>query len=90
MIDAALLRKGRQVTANSSQSGQRDKPLCGAEFAPLGESGDAADLEILSKGEASILVDVVEDRDVNRFELLQISHGPEAEHGPLPPSTGLV
>jgi hypothetical protein len=72
-----------QFVGNGNLSGrQKTAPIC--------ERGDAVGLEVLSAGEASLLVEVVEDRGVNRCKLLQCSHAPEAEHGPLPPSKRLV
>ena len=35
--------------------------LCAAEFAPLGESGGAAGLEIVSAGERALSIEVVVD-----------------------------
>jgi class 3 adenylate cyclase len=44
--------------------------LRGAEIAPLGESGDAVELEDLPTGEAAFLIELVEDRGMNGCELL--------------------
>lgn len=48
-----------QTNANSSQCLQRDLPLGGAELPPLGESGGSVGFEVLTAGEAAILVEVV-------------------------------
>jgi hypothetical protein len=61
-------------------------PFCLAEFTPLGESGGAVGLEVLSVGEAAFLVKMVRDGGVDSGEFLKASHPPEAEHRPLPSS----
>ena len=60
------------------------------EAAPLGESGGAVGLEILSAIEGALLIEMVMDRGVNGGELLQCSHPTKAEHRALSPSEGLV
>ena len=57
---------------------------------PLGESGGAVGLEILSAVEGALIVEMVEDGSVDGSELLQCSHPPAAKHCPFPPSERLV
>ena len=54
-----LSKRYCQTNSNSSLVGQRRCPLCRAKFAPLGKSGGACQLEGVSAGERSFLVEVV-------------------------------
>jgi len=65
-------------------------PLPGAKATPLGESGSAVDLEILTDVEVALLIEEIVDRGVDGSEFLQCSHAPEAEHRPLPSSERLM
>lgn len=55
----------------------------GAELPPLGESGGSVGLEVLTSGEAAILVEVVGDGGVDGGEELKRLHPPEAQHRPF-------
>ena len=58
-------------------------PLCHAQLTPLSESGDAVGLEVIALGEASVLIEMVVNGNVDSNEFLQGSHAPEADHCPL-------
>ena len=77
-----------QTNANQSLVGQGYCPLCRAETAPLCESGGAVGLEMISPGETSLLVEVVEDGGMDGGELLKTSHAPEALHCAFSSSEG--
>ena len=77
-----------QTNANQSLVGQGYCTLCGAESAPLRESGGAVGLEVISLGEIALLVEVVEDGRVDGGELLKTSHAPEALHRAFSSSEG--
>lgn len=72
-----------QTNSNQSHLGQRTCPLSRAKAAPLGESGGTVQLEVVSGGEAAVLIEVVADEGVDGDEFLQTLHPPEPEHGPL-------
>ena len=72
-----------QTNANQSLFRQVRSISVGAERPPLGQSGGTVVLEVLTSGEAAILVEVVRDRGVDGGEELKSLHSPEAEHGPL-------
>ena len=72
-----------QTNSNGSQLGQILCPLFGAKLAPLGQSGDAVQFEMLSGIETALRIEEVENRGVDRCELLQTSQSSEAQHRPL-------
>ncbi len=69
-----------QTNANQSLVGQWHCPLCRAEPAPFVKSGSAVQLEEVSGGEATLVVEVVENGGVDGGELLKTSHLPEPLH----------
>ena len=83
-------RAGRCCKTNANQSlvWQGYCPLCGAETAPLSESGGTVGLEMISLGKTAFLVEVVEDGGVDGGKLLETSHAPEALHRSFSSSEG--
>ncbi len=83
-----------RTNANQSLQGRCRRPLCRTEAAPLGESGGAVGLEILSAVETALKVEMVVDRGVDGGvdggEFLQGSHLAKPLHGPFSPSEWLV
>ena len=57
--------------------------LSGTNLAPLGESGGAVGLEIVSAVEGAFLVEMIADGGMNGGEFLQTSHAAEPLHGPF-------
>jgi len=57
--------------------------LCGTKLAPLGKSGGSVELEIVPTVEKALLVEMIQNRGVDRGECLQTSHAPDPEHGTL-------
>ncbi len=64
--------------------------LCGAELAPLGESGGTAQLEIFAAAEMTLLIKMVVYGRMNRGEFLKTSHLPKSLHCPFSPPERLV
>ncbi len=79
-----------RTNANQSQFAAKSRNLRGTKLAPLGESGGAVDLEVLSAVETALQIEMVLDYGENGNEFLQCLPPPEAEHRPLPPSKGRV
>ena len=50
------------------------------ELTPLGKSGGAVQLEIVSAVEVALVVEVIMDRGVNGGKFLQASHAPKTLH----------
>ena len=87
---AQIAERCCQTNANQSLVWQGYCPLCGAETAPLRESGGAIRLEVISLGETALLVEMVEDRGMDGGELLKTSHAPETLHRAFSSSEGEV
>ncbi len=69
-----------QTNSNQSQFPADSVNLSGTKLTPLGESGGACQLEGISAGERSFLVEVVVDGGMDGGEFLQTSHAPKPLH----------
>jgi hypothetical protein len=72
-----------QTNANQSQFAPIRRISGCTELTPLGKSGGAVQLKIVSAVEVAFVVEVSMDRGMDGGEFLQTSHPPEAEHGAL-------
>ncbi len=69
-----------QTNANRSQLADDDEVSGHAQPTPLGKSGGAVSLEVVSAVEVAFLVEVVMDGGVDGSEFLQTSHASETQH----------
>ena len=61
------------MAANRASQGSTER-------SPLGKSGGAGFLEVVTAGETALMVEMIVDRGADGCERLQASHLPEAEH----------
>ena len=74
-------RSGRCCQSNANRSQLADDEVSGhAQPTPLGKSGGAVSLKVVSAVEVAFLVEVVMDGGVDGSELLQTSHASETQH----------
>ena len=69
-----------QTNANRSQLADGDEISGHAQPTPLGKSGGAVSLKVVSAVEVAFLVEVVMDGGVDGSEFLQTSHASETQH----------
>ncbi len=70
-----------QTNSNQSQFATETANLSRTKLTPLGKGGGAGQLEGVSAGERSFLVEMVVDGGMDGGEFLQTSHAPKTLHG---------
>ena len=81
-------RPHHQTNANRSQLADDDEVSGHAQPTPLGKSGGAVSLKVVSAVEVAFLVEVVMDGGVDGSEFLQTSHASETQHRSFSSSQG--